>query len=151
MPDTKIETIKKQLKEKNYKLTRQRQDVLEVFAFNTQHHLSAEDVYNILAERSIDIGLTTVYRTLDILEKLDVLQKINFGDGHSRYELRRISDLHRHHHLICVRCGLVMEFADELLEALERSIDKAHGFEILDHQVKFFGYCKECAGHAKVK
>ncbi len=133
------------LKEKQYKMTPQRQRILEVFCERPESHLSAEDVYQIVRDDTSDIGLATVYRTLELLSELEMLSKINFGDGRSRYELNRVAaGHHHHHHLICVSCGKVAEFDDDLLDQLEKEVARQNGFQILDHQVKFFGHCKEC-------
>ena len=118
--------------------------VLEVFEEHPEEHLSVEDVYKLLLNKNVDIGLTTIYRTLDMLEKIAILHKIDFGDGRTRYEFRQLQEIHHHHHLICGKCGAVTEFKDTLLEALEKSIQEVHNFKITDHQVKFFGYCREC-------
>ena len=76
--------------------------------------------------------------------KLEVLQKMDFGDGRSRYEINETSTPHHHHHLICLGCGKVKEFEDDLLETLETTIASKSNFMIVDHQVKFYGYCQEC-------
>lgn len=140
----RMTAISDKLKTKNYKLTRQRSAVLEIFEEHLAEHLSVEDVYKFLLLKNIDIGLTTIYRTLDMLEKIAVLQKIDFGDGRTRYEFRQLQEIHHHHHLICGQCGAVIEFKDTMLETLEKSIEQVHKFKIIDHQVKFFGYCREC-------
>lgn len=141
--------IREKLKAANYKLTRQREQIIEVLEEHADEHLSAEDVHLLVLQKSRDAGLTTVYRTLDTLEKIGILHKIDFGDGRTRYELRHSHEEHHHHHLICVSCGKVDEFKDALLEELESSIKKEHKFRILDHQVKFFGYCRECQKNGK--
>lgn len=138
-----LETVKKKLYEKEYKLTPQRRIVLEIFMENPEKHLSAEDVYGMVKKTNPEIGLATVYRTLDLFADLDILQKMDFGDGRARYEFYE-SEVHHHHHLICMRCGSVAEFEDDLLEALETTIQKKNRFEIVDHQLKFYGYCKKC-------
>lgn len=130
--------------QKQYKLTPQRQIILGIFLDHHGQHLSAEDVYSILRHQSSEIGLATVYRTLELLSDLDVLQKIEFGDGRSRYEINETNALHHHHHLICLSCGKVKEFEDDLLETLEHAIARKSNFKIVDHQLKFYGYCHEC-------
>ena len=96
------------------------------------------------AEKS-EIGLATVYRSLELLGSLGILLKIEFGDGCSRYELNTTDpNLHRHHHLICMKCHKVIEFDEDKLDELEEEIANKSGFEILNHEVKFFGYCKDC-------
>ena len=136
--------LKQRFQERQYKLTPQRQIVLQAFVDNPGNHLSAEDVHNIVRKQSAEIGLATVYRTLELLSDMDVLQKMDFGDGRSRYEINEDTSEHHHHHLICLSCGVVKEFEDDLLETLETVIARKSNFKIVDHQVKFFGYCDQC-------
>lgn len=138
-----LEDIKDILRGKEYKLTPQRQIIMQAFLEVGEMHLSAEDVYNIVKQQHSDIGLATVYRTLDLLADLEVLSKMDFGDGRSRYELNK-ADAHQHHHLLCLRCGSVIEFEDDLLDELETVIAKKSKFQIVDHQLKFYGYCSAC-------
>lgn len=128
---------------KDYKLTPQREVILRAFVEQGKGHLSAEDVYNLVKVKNPDIGLATVYRTLDLLAELDILQKMDFGDGRSRYEMCGMEE-HHHHHLICLNCHQVAEFDDDLLETLEAVIVRKSGFKIVDHDLKFYGLCKEC-------
>lgn len=140
-----MEDLQKRLQERQHKMTPQRRIVLQIFLDRPGEHLSAEDVHGILRSNRLEIGLATVYRSLELLNKLGLLQKMEFGDGCSRYELNTTDpSAHQHHHLICIRCNKVIEFEDDLLEALEQDIADKSGFRIVDHQVKFFGYCKEC-------
>ena len=140
-----VENLKKKLQERHHKMTPQRQTILKIFLEHPGEHLSAEDVYGFLRDKHSDIGLATVYRSLELLGELGVLQRMEFGDGCSRYEVNDTApDAHQHHHLICLKCGKVIEFSDDLLEHLEQDIAEKSQFKIVDHQVKFFGYCKEC-------
>ena len=140
----KLADIKEKLRARQYKLTPQRQAILQVFIDNQEMHLSAEDVYDIVREKDLDIGVATIYRTLELLSDMDILQKLNFGDGCSRYEINESTAAHHHHHLICLGCGEVKEFDDDLMETLESVIAHKSNFLIVDHQVKFYGYCQEC-------
>ena len=146
MPTTfTMEDLRKRLQERQHKMTPQRQIVLQIFLDRPGEHLSAEDVHGILRNNHSEIGLATVYRSLELLSGLGILQKMEFGDGCSRYEVNTTDpSAHHHHHLICNGCGKVIEFEDDLLEELEQDISRKSGFKIIDHQVKFFGYCKEC-------
>ena len=137
-----MEDLKKRLQARQNKMTPQRQTVLQVFLDHPGEHLSAEDVHGILRQGKSEIGLATVYRSLELLSELDILQKMEFGDGCSRYEVNTTD----HHHLICTSCGKVTEFEDDLLDELEGDIQQKMGFKVLNHQVKFFGTCKECQG-----
>lgn len=141
-----IEDLRRRLQEKGYKMTEQRREILQIFLNQPgEHHLSAEDVHGILRADKSEIGLATVYRSLELLGSLGILLKIEFGDGCSRYELNKTDpNTHRHHHLICMKCHKVIEFNEDKLDELEEEIAKKSGFEILNHEVKFFGYCREC-------
>jgi len=131
------------LRNHSYKLTPQRQSILKAFIENEDQHLSAEDTFMKVKNDNPEIGLATVYRTLDLLAELGILQKNDFGDGKSRYELNRISE-HHHHHLICIKCGEVSEFDDDLLDTLEAEIKRRNGYQVVDHDLKFYGYCNKC-------
>lgn len=139
-----LDAFKKQLKEHGYKLTAQRQAVLNVITEHEGEHLSPEEIYDLVKETCPEIGLATVYRTLLLLERLELVYKLDFDDGCSRYELNRNKEDHRHHHLICTKCGSVAEVEGDLLESLEEQILKNNGFIVKDHRVKFYGYCKKC-------
>lgn len=143
MVDKQYEIICDRLRDNSYKLTPQRQTILRTFLDNAGRHLSAEDVYSLVKHEYPDMGLATVYRTLDLLAELGILQKNDFGDGRSRYEFAD-KDLHHHHHLICLNCGEVSEFDDDLLESLEAVILKRNHFKVVDHNLKFLGYCQKC-------
>lgn len=139
-----IREILNRLREKDYKLTPQRRLVVETLLEHSGRHLSAEDIYGIIKEQNPEIGLATVYRTLELLSELNVLLKLDFGDGRSRYEFSE--EAHHHHHLICLNCGRVEEFAEDLLDRLEEEVERRSGFDVTDHQVKFYGRCRECRG-----
>ncbi|MDP4125502.1 MAG: Fur family transcriptional regulator [Bacillota bacterium] len=132
------------LRNHSYKLTPQRQTILQMFLEQEDRHLSAEELYILVKNQNPEIGLATVYRTLDILAEIGVLLKNDFGDGRARYEFSRKDERHHHHHLICLRCGNVSEFDDDLLESLEAVIIKRNKFKVMDHDLKFYGYCQKC-------
>ncbi|MGB4503955.1 MAG: Fur family transcriptional regulator [Syntrophaceticus sp.] len=139
----KFDIYCKKLQGKSYKITPQRQIILKALLNHSEKHLSAEELHYIVKQNNPEIGLATIYRTLEILADLDILHKIDFGDGCDRYEFTN-QDAHNHHHLICINCGRVIEVTDDLLETLEAWIEKNTQFHIVDHQLKFFGYCKDC-------
>jgi Ferric uptake regulator family. len=138
-----IDDIKENLKQKGFKLTTQRRAILDVIIENREKHLSSEEIYDLVKEKYPEIGLATVYRTLQLFDELGVIYKLNFDDGRSRYELYHNED-HQHHHLICLKCGSVIEMEEDLLENLEDAIENTKNFQIVDHNVKFFGYCSKC-------
>jgi len=139
-----MDRLKEQLKSKGYKLTPQRRAILDTVIDNQGKHLSTEEIYDIVKKCCPEIGLATVYRTLQLLSELDVLSKLNLDDGCVRYELNTHEDDHQHHHLICTNCGDVIEVVVDLLDALESEIEVNYQFKINDHKVKFFGICKKC-------
>ncbi len=146
--DKKIEAMESQFKE--YRLTPQRRLVLEIFLQHRQRHLSAEEVFTFSRARGEEIGLATIYRTLELLEGLGLIHKLNFGDGRSRYEMAH-QDLshHHHHHLVCLGCDEIFEVEDDLLHQLEEVIEQKHGFDIVNHNLQFYGYCSKCQGKEK--
>ncbi|SFD51896.1 Fur family transcriptional regulator, ferric uptake regulator [Lentibacillus persicus] len=140
----RIEQIKKQLHAQSYKLTPQREATVRVLLEREEDHLSAEDVYLLVKEKAPEIGLATVYRTLELLSELKIVDKINFGDGVSRYDLRKEGAEHFHHHLVCTECGSVEEIVEDLLGDVEKVIEKNWSFQVKDHRLTFHGVCKEC-------
>jgi len=139
------ENFREQLKERGLKLTTQRQAVLDVMVEHEGEHLSSEEIYELVKKNHPDIGLATVYRTLTLLDSMDLVYKLDLDDGCSRYELNKNKEDHRHHHLICMSCGVVEEVEEDLLETLEEQILKEKKFKVVDHRVKFYGYCKNCS------
>ncbi|MBU5440215.1 transcriptional repressor [Tissierella sp. MSJ-40] len=142
--DINVNVIKEKLQREGYKLTTQRRAILNVIINNYEEHLSCDEIYHMVRTKYPEIGIATVYRTLQLFEKLNIVYKLNFDDGCSRYEINYGTENHHHHHLICLKCGKVTEVKLDLLETLEEEIQKEGKFSIVDHNVKFFGYCNEC-------
>jgi Fur family ferric uptake transcriptional regulator len=133
-----------------YRLTLGREAILEVLA-KSEKHLSAEDIYMKIHPRHPNIGLTTIYRTLDVLSSLGMVYKLDFGDGRARYELAEgPKAAHHHHHLVCTGCNRVIDYTDfvdeeiELLKETEKGLSKKYDFKITNHLIQFYGLCKEC-------
>jgi Fur family ferric uptake transcriptional regulator len=139
------EKLKNNLKEKGYKLTPQRRAVLDIIINNEGKHLTAEELYDLVKIECPEIGLATVYRTVQLLEELGVVYKLDLNDGCSRYELVHEDENHQHHHLICTNCGKVIEVEGDLLDSLEADIEHKYNFTIKNHSVKFYGICNECS------
>ena len=141
------EKLREILSKNHYKMTPQRKEIVKVFCqqAETNRHLSAEELYEILRDKKFDFGLATVYRSVELLSTLGVLTRVDFGDGRARYELNNSAPhTHNHHHLICLNCKKVIEFEEDLLDNLEKVIAKKSDFEIVNHEVKFLGYCSDC-------
>ncbi|WP_408954696.1 Fur family transcriptional regulator [Natroniella sp. ANB-PHB2] len=139
----KTQELKNILATNNYKLTSQRDLILQILADNEGEHLSAEEIYNIVKQHDAGIGLATVYRTLELFDELAIVQQLNFDDNCRRYELEGNNNDH-HHHLICVDCGAVIEFNDQILEDFEADLEKKYDFLVTEHRIKFYGYCENC-------
>ncbi len=140
-----IEVLKQRLQARKHKMTTQRRTVLNVFVECPGEHLSADDVSKKLIAKDMDIGMATIYRSLELLADLGILNRMEFGDRCKRYEIRTMSpNEHQHHHMICLKCNQVFEFQEDLLDQLEKDISQKSGFKIVDHQVIFYGYCKGC-------
>lgn len=130
-----------QLKNAGLKITMPRLKVLQILEQSRNHHLSAEGVYKALLEMGDDVGLATVYRVLTQFESAGLVSRHNFEGGHSVFEL---SQGEHHDHLVCVKCGLVVEFVDEVIEERQKIIaEKAH-FKMTDHALNIYGICPKC-------
>lgn len=135
-----------------YRVTVPRQMVLEVLS-RASGHLSAEEIYLEVHKVYPAIGLTTVYRTLDLLTKMGIVSKLDFGDGRARYELaERHGGKQHHHHLVCTGCGRVIDYRDfideemDLLNRTEKGLSKKYNFKITGHSIQFYGLCDKCSG-----
>ena len=135
-----------------YRFTVPRGAILEVLS-STSKHLSAEEVYMAVHKNYPHVGLTTVYRTLELLAQMGLVFKSDFGDGRARYELSEGPKGERHHHhLVCTKCGRVIDYTEfiddevELLENTEKGLSKKYNFDIKDHLIQFYGVCDRCKG-----
>ncbi len=145
-----IDEVEEKLRSHEYKMTPQREHVLCVLLDNKDKHLSAEDVYNLVKQRVPDVGLATVYRTLELFTNFDIIQSVDFGDGRKRYEFStENNDGHRHHHLICIKCGKIIEMNEDLLEDLEKRVTSYYDFTISNHELKIYGRCRDCTSKKK--
>jgi Fur family ferric uptake transcriptional regulator len=141
-----LSELKERLKNNNYKLTWQRRAVLMLLIENSDEHLNAEEIYDLLRRMDSGIGLATVYRTLAILEKLNIVRRIYLDDGCIRYQYKDLLERHEHHHLICKKCGNVTDMRNDLLELLEKQVFLEKGFKVTNHRVKLYGICRKCLG-----
>lgn len=133
-----------------FRLTNPREAVINILKA-TDKHLSAEDVYVQALTVNPSIGLTTVYRTLDLFTRIGVVQKFDFGDGKARYELTsNPSKKDHHHHLVCMNCKSIIDYTDflheelELMKKTEKALSRKHNFKIAHHTVHFYGFCDQC-------
>lgn len=145
------EKVKDLLREKGLKVTSQRLMVLNILRAHGDEHLTVEEIYDLAKEESPEIGLATIYRTVQVLLELHVIEKVTFDDGFARYELNgeETGSGHRHHHAICTQCGKVYSLETDLLDTLEKQVFESLGFEVTDHEVKLYGLCSACRRKAQ--
>ena len=127
------------------------------FLSKTKKHVSAEDIYLNIHKDYSAIGLTTVYRTLELLVKIGLVLKFDFGDGRARYELAQGPKTeNHHHHLVCTNCGRVIDYTElmeqekELVNKTEKQLSRKYNFKINSHQIRFLGLCQGCQINNKV-
>lgn len=131
-----------ELKNAGLKVTVPRIKILQILEKQVnERHLTAEKVYKILLSENEDIGLATVYRVLTQFEAAGLVTRHHFEGGNSVFEL---DDGGHHDHLVCVKCGKVDEFHDELIEARQREIADSLGYELTDHNFYLYGFCSTC-------
>lgn len=126
------------LRKAGLKVTLPRIKILELLENSPVHHLSAEDVYKALLEQGEDVGLATVYRVLTQFEAAGIVERHHFEGGHSVFE---ISQGEHHDHIVCVTCGKVMEFNDEVIEERQHKVAEALGFTLTGHALHLYGIC----------
>ena len=127
-----------EIKSSGLKATLPRIRILDVFQKATVRHMSAEDVFKILLTEGSDIGLATVYRVLLQFEQAGILSRNHFESGKSVFEL---NEGHHHDHLVCMTCGRVEEFFDPDIEARQRAVAQARGFELQEHSLALYAAC----------
>ncbi len=129
------------LKEAGLKTTLPRLKILSILEESDVRHVTAEDVYRELLDSGSDIGLATVYRVLTQFETAGLVIRHNFEGGRSVFEL---NDESHHDHMVCLRCGNVLEFFDETIEQRQRLVAEKAGFAIEDHALYLYGLCQKC-------
>ncbi len=125
----------KQLKQAGLKVTLPRVKILQILEEASDQHLSAEDVYKMLLERGEDVGLATIYRVLTQFEGAGLVERHNFEEGRSVFEL---ADDEHHDHMVCMETGDVVEFYNEDIERLQKEIAEAHGYELVEHNLTLY-------------
>ena len=136
-----LERFRQHLRDHHQPVTRQRDLVAQV-VFLSEDHLSVEGIRRELEGRGETVGLATVYRTLDLLVESGLVREHQFGEGFKRYEA--VAAQSDHEHLICERCGRVVEFANERLERMLPALADEHGFQHRRHKVEVYGVCRTC-------
>lgn len=139
------------LRENNLRVTPQRKAIFQVLDDCRGHHLETENIYELLAlrgDKGKKIGLATVYRTMELFEKIGLVSRLPMENSPARYELIAHDKL-KHHHLICIKCGQVQEIEDSLTDNLKMQILKYNEFQVADKPMKIYGYCSRCKQNLK--
>lgn len=138
------------LKRCGCRVTGPREAILKILS-ETPGHPSAEEIFFKVKQLYPQVGLATVYRTLDLLVNMGLVDKLDFGEGKARFELTKGPGTKgHHHHLVCIRCQKVIDYGEftekeqELLREIERHLSEKYDFQITGHLIQFYGICKEC-------
>jgi len=138
---TNIQLLKDGLKNEGLRYTSQRQIIWDEIC-KTDDHRDAEDIYFKIKTSGKKVSRATVYRTIDILVKNNLVRKLELGDGRNRYENKL--DSSHHDHIVCIQCGRIDEFMDENIEKLQDEIAIKYQFKIVRHIHQLFGLCRDC-------
>lgn len=129
-----------ELKRAGLKITLPRIKILTILQDPQNQHISAEDVYKILLEQKEEIGLATVYRVLNQFDDAGIVSRHHFEGGKSVFEL---SHKQHHDHLVCLKCGKVVEFEDNVIEQRQENIAKSHKIKLTNHSLYLYGECED--------
>jgi len=136
------------IEQKGLKRSRQRERIADAF-FSMPGHVTVEEVVVRARRDDPRVSLATVYRTMKLLADSGLATARQFGDGQTRYEA---SEGRGHHdHLICTRCGAIVEFANDRIESLQALVARKHGFEVEQHKLELYGRCPDCRRGAEAK
>lgn len=138
---SKDEALLRYMAEHGLKNTRQRALIIDTF-FETGGHLSVEEVWSKVRAQDAKVSVATVYRTMKLLAECGLAHARNFGDGQTRYE--SAAGREHHDHLICTRCGTIVEFENDRIENLQEIVAKKHGFKVTSHKMELYGLCSSC-------
>ena len=129
------------LKKAGLKVTHPRKKILEFLEVCNVRHQSAEDIYRALLDNGEEIGLATVYRVLTQFEAAGLVERHHFESGQAVFEL---NEKGHHDHIVCVSCGKVEEFYDEMIEKRQREVAADKGYEVTEHSLTLYGKCPAC-------
>ena len=129
------------LKKAGLKVTLPRMKILDLMESSSVRHQSAEDIYQSLRDEGEEVGLATVYRVLTQFEAAGLVTRHHFEGGQAVFELNREG---HHDHIVCVGCGKVEEFVDDIIEQQQAKIADDKGYQITDHSLILYGKCPEC-------
>ena len=148
MQGQRFAAFKEALRERALKSTSQRNDIARVF-FANNRHISVEELYRDVRQVNPRVGYATVYRTVRLLRECGLAAERHFHDGEARFE--NVEDEHHHDHLICERCGRIVEFANDAIERLQEQVAQKLGFAITRHKMELYGICADCRTERAVR
>jgi Fur family transcriptional regulator, ferric uptake regulator len=134
------EGIIEKLREKGYRMTPQRLMILAAIE-NSDEHISAEEIYAQVVAKYSNVNISTVYRTLELLKKLNMVYEIDLGEGRIRYHAEGSG---HHHHLVCQECGTVIDIDEATLSSLREVLMRDYHFQAELRHVGIFGICEKC-------
>jgi Fur family ferric uptake transcriptional regulator len=134
-----LDVLKQHLSKHNLKLTRQREHILN--AFLRMEHVTAEQMYHLLAKKDPHIGLATIYRTLKLFCETGIAQERHFG---TQTQFDNVAHKGHHDHMICTSCGKIVEFQNCQIEKLQEEVATKNGFSIQTHKLELYGLCSNC-------
>ncbi len=141
MRKTATDQLTEYLTGQGLRSTSQRDAILRVFV-NAGRHVSAEELYAQVRKVHPGIGYATVYRTLKLLAGAGIAEERRFEDGFTRYEYKATKE--HHDHLICTKCGAILEFENERIESLQQDVARKNRFKVTSHKLELYGLCSEC-------
>lgn len=140
-PAEREEQLARYMSQHGLKSTRQRSLIIDTFFVLEGHH-TVEELWSRVRQADARVSVATVYRTMKLLSDCGLAHARNFGDGQTRYEAA--VGRHHHDHLICTRCGLIVEFENDRIEALQDAVARTHGFTVISHKMELYGLCQSC-------
>ncbi len=135
------EVLAQFMAKKGLKSTRQRSLIVDTF-LGAEGHLTVEELWAKVRSLDQKVSVATVYRTMKLLHDSGLAHARNFGDGQTRYEVAAGKD--HHDHLICTRCGDIVEFENDRIEAMQGAVARKHGFKVTSHKMELYGLCRSC-------
>lgn len=150
MKNININFFIERLRELNIKVTPERHKILEVFTREPYKHFTSKEIFEFFKSSNINLGLATIYRNLNLFESLNIINKLTLENGTAKYEFNngKFKNQNFHFHLICVKCGKIIDYNYEEINKLYPIIEKDLDFKIENMDGKFYGYCNACKKEA---
>lgn len=137
-----LDEYQKYKKEQKLKASKKRTSIVNYF-LKEDRHFTAEELYNEIKKINPQISYATVYRALKLLANMGLAHICQFKGKETRFEPRHKAE--HHDHLICLRCGQIIEFSQDEIEKLQKQVAAKHGFKVESHKLELYGLCKKCS------